>query len=93
MKLSHDFLLKILRWIPESNNETGNMWVIVQRPYDHLLNELRGVFKDQDEVVVKVDSRQEERRRREIPFSDERRQADTKERYAGRGGYCGLDQG
>ena len=41
------------------------MWVIVQRPYDHLLNELRGVYKDQTEVVVKVDSRQGERRRGE----------------------------
>ncbi len=76
MKLSHDFLLKILKSVPDSDIENGKMHLIVQRPYDYLISEFQGVFGDQDDVEVKIDTREEDRRRVEKPFSDERRKRD-----------------
>ena len=78
MKLSHDFLLKILRSVPASVVENDTMHLIVQRPYDHLIEELQGVFGEQDEVEVKIDTRADDRRRDEKPFPQERRQRERR---------------
>ena len=54
------------------------MSIIIQRPYDHLISELQGIFKDQQDVEVRIDNRSEERRRENQPFSHERRQTDRR---------------
>ena len=54
------------------------MHLIVKRPYDHLIQELQGVFGDQDDVDIKIDTRQEDRRRIKRPFPDERRQMERR---------------
>ena len=73
-KLSCGFLLKILKSVPASNDENGTMHIIIQRPYDYLINELREVFGDKEDVKLKIDAREEERRSANIAFSHERRQ-------------------
>ena len=78
MNIPNGFLLRILKSVPVSDKETGEMSIIVLRPYDYLISELQSVFKGQEDVEVKVDSRYEERRTKKEPFSHERRWTDRR---------------
>ena len=83
MSIPSGFLLNVIRSISISKKKTGKMSIIVLRPYAHLVTELHKVFKSQEDVEVKVDSRYGDRRTRKEPFSYEHRLADrrsTKER-------------
>ncbi len=72
------FLLRVLKSTPVSKQGAGQMNIIVPQPYAHLVSELRRIFKGQDDVEIKVDDRQGERRERKGSFSDERRQAERR---------------
>ena len=78
MKLSHDFLIKILQSVPAVNDGHGRMHLIVKHPYVHLLTELHEVFGEQGDVEIKLDKRQGERRTLGQPCAPERRQQDRR---------------
>jgi len=78
MKIPNGFLLRILNSVPVSEKETGKMSIIVLRPYEYLIMELKSVFKGQEDVEVRVDSRYGERRTKKEPFSHERRRTDRR---------------
>jgi hypothetical protein len=78
MRISDGFLLKILKSVPSSKQEIGQMNIIAVRPYDYLVTDLQRTFKGQEDVKVKLDRRYGQRRTQKGPFSDERRQADRR---------------
>ena len=78
MSIMEGFLLKILKSYPFSKEETGQMSIIVRRPYDYLIRDLQKVFKGQEDVKVKTDSRYGQRRTKKESVSIERRQADRR---------------
>jgi len=78
MSIPSGFLLNVIRSISISKKKTGKMSIIVLRPYAHLVTELHKVFKSQEDVEVKVDSRYGDRRTRKEPFSYEHRRADRR---------------
>jgi len=78
MSILDGFLLRILKSFTVSGKEAGKMSIIVLRPYAYLAAELQRVFKGQEDVEVKVDSRYGERRMKKESFLHERRQADRR---------------
>jgi len=80
MSILDGFVLNILKSISFSKKEeeAGQMSIIVQRPYDYLVRDLQKVFKGQEEVKVKVDSRYGQRRTKKEPVSYEHRQAERR---------------
>ncbi len=72
MSILDGFLLRILKSVPISKEEAGQMSIIVRRPYDYLATDLLRVFNGQEDVKVKVDSRYGQRRTKKEPFSYER---------------------
>ena len=78
MSILDGFLFSILKSFTVSGKEAGKMSIIVLRPYHYLLTEIQRVFKGQEDVEVKVDSRYGERRTKKESFSHERRKADRR---------------
>ena len=78
MKLSAEFILNILRASPGPGNDNGKMCVVIQRPYDHLIQHFKGELWDQQDVEIKIDNRHEERRKATDSFSHERRQTNRR---------------
>ena len=78
MSIPSGFLLRVIRSISMSGKKTGKMSIVVLRPYAYLVTELHKVFKSQEDVEVKVDTRYGERRTRKEPFSYEHRRADRR---------------
>ena len=78
MKLSAEFILKILRASPGPSNDNGKMCVVIQQPYDHVISQFKGEFWDQQDVDVKIDSRKENRRKIARSYSHERRQTERR---------------
>ena len=76
MDIPTGFKLKVLKSALVSKEGTGQMSIIVQRPYAHLVTELQRIFKGQEEV--KLDSRIGERRKMKGPFSNDRRRVDRR---------------
>ena len=72
------FLLKILNSAPSSKQAIGQMNIIALQPYDYLVTDIQRVFKEQEDVKVRLDRRYSQRRTKKVPFSDERRQADRR---------------
>ena len=64
--------------VPASDEGKAGMHLIVKRPYDHLLQELHGVFGDQRDVEITLDNRREERRLDSCAFVPERRQQERR---------------
>lgn len=78
MNILDGFVLKILMSVAFSKEAIGKMSIIVRQPYDYLVTDLQRVFKRQEDVEVKVDSRYGQRRTKKEPVSYERRQADRR---------------
>ena len=78
MNILGGFLLRIVKSSPLSKKEAWQMSIIVRRPYDYLATELLSVFKGQEDVKVKVDSRNSQRRTKKESFSYERRRAERR---------------
>lgn len=78
MASQNRLLLKILKSTSLTKERTGQMNIIVQRPYDILINELKSVFKGQEDVIIRVDRRNGERRTKKKPVPSERRRADRR---------------
>jgi len=78
MSILDGFVLNILKSISFSKEEAGHMNIIVRRPYDYLVRDLQKVFKNQEDVKVKVDSRHGQRRTKKEPVSYEHRQAERR---------------
>ena len=78
LSILNRFLLRIRKSPPFAEKEAEQLSIIIQRPYAYLIKELQKVFKDQEDVIVKVDSRYGQRRTKKEPFSNDRRQADRR---------------
>lgn len=78
MSILDGFILEIMKSIPASKEEAGHIHIIVQRPYDHLVRDLKKTFKGQEDVTVKAESRYGQRRDEKEPVSYERRQAERR---------------
>lgn len=73
MIITDGFLLKILKSVSFSKEGPVKMSIIVRQPYAFFETDLKRVFKVQEDVKVKLDSRYEERRIQKESFSHERR--------------------
>ena len=69
------FLLKILKAVPPSEEGTGIMSIIIRQPYAHLEKELTQTFKGQKDVQVILERRYAERRKTQQDVDAERRKA------------------
>ena len=49
MSVLDGFVLKILKSVSSSNEDAGQMNIIVRQPYDYLVTDLLTVFKDQQD--------------------------------------------
>ena len=78
MKLSRDFIAKILRSVSAANAGRTEVHLIVKRPYEHLIAELHDVFGAQSDVGVKIDGRRKDRRIETRPIPSERRKQDRR---------------
>ena len=78
MSILDGFVLNILKSLSFSKEATGQMSIIIRRPYDYLVKDLQKVFKGQEDVKVKVDSRHGQRRTKKEPVSYEHRQAERR---------------
>ncbi len=67
------FLLRILKGVSPSEEGTGNMSIIIRKPYAHLEEELIKTFKGQKDVQIIVDKRYAERRKTQQDIEIERR--------------------
>ncbi len=70
-----DFLFKIVREPPRTEEGRGKMVIIILRQYAYLEAELRAAFEGQEDVQVIVDRRTRERRTMQQPVEQERRRA------------------
>ena len=69
------FLLRIFKAVPPSEEGTGIMSIVIRQPYAHLEKELTKTFKGQEDVQVIVDKRYGERRKTQQDVDAERRKA------------------
>ncbi len=67
------FILRILKGVSPSEEGTGNMSIIIRKPYAHLEEELIKTFKGQKDVQVILDRRYTERRKTQQDIEIERR--------------------
>ena len=72
------FLMRIAKVAKLSEGGSGNMIVVIRRPYAHLEKELRSAFKGQKDVKVVLDRRYGERRKSRQAVAIERRWADRR---------------
>jgi hypothetical protein len=79
MSILNGFILKILKSASFSKEALPQMSIIVRQPYAYLEPDLQGIFKGQEDVMVRVDRRYGHRRMKIEPFSLERRRADRRE--------------
>jgi hypothetical protein len=78
MNILEGFLMRIQKSTPISREDAGQMSIIVLQPYAYLATELIQTFKGQEDVKVKVDSREGQRRNKKESVSYERRRADRR---------------
>ena len=71
-------MFSILKPESPSVNDSGRVVIVLERSYDFLRRELENVFQGQSEVMVVVDRRYGERRRKKDFFSPERRNSDRR---------------
>ncbi len=67
------FLFRIFKGVSPSEEGTGNMSIIIRKPYAHLEKELIKTFKGQKDVQIIVDKRYGERRKTQQDIETERR--------------------
>ena len=75
MSLSPEFHISISKPAHFPEEESGNMFIVIKRPFSHLEKELRSAFKGQENVKVIVDRRYRERRKTRKAVKSEQRQA------------------
>ena len=73
------FILRILKGVSPSEEGTGNMSIIIRKPYAHLEEELTKTFKGQKDIQVIVDKRYGERRKTQQDVEMERRHANRRQ--------------
>jgi hypothetical protein len=71
-------MLNILESAADSENENGRIVVVLERPYDFLKRQLESVLAGQSEMMIVVDRRYGERRRKKEFVSPERRNCDRR---------------
>ena len=72
------FLMRVTMVTNSSEKRCGTTSIVIRRPYAHLENELRSVFKWEEDVKVILDRRYEERRKSQQPVTLERRAAEQR---------------
>ena len=78
MKFLVDFIMKIAKSTPSSEENPGITSIIIRQPYAHLEKELRRAFNREEDVKVIVDRRYGERRKRLQAVEIERREVDKR---------------
>jgi len=72
------FLLRILKPKEVATKSTEEMNIVVRRPHSHLAENLRDIYKDQDQVNIIVDRRHGDRRQKSKPVKQDCRVADRR---------------
>jgi hypothetical protein len=68
----------ILKSEAVSDNDSGRIVIVLERPYDFLKEELESVFEEQSEIKVVVDRRFADRRLKKEVVTSERRNCDRR---------------
>lgn len=73
-----EFKIRIARETHMPEEKSGNMTIVVFKPYAHLQRELQNAFQGQEDVKIILDRRHGERRKIQKAVERERRSGDRR---------------